>query len=136
MAADSLQPLAPAFQLDGVHAGFLQETPGIPHGFDRRGLVGHKGHVANQQGVLRPASHSFAVVQHILHGDRQGVGVAQDHHAERIAYQDGIDAGLVDRQSGGIIIGRQHADDLAVLLALAQGVRGDFFPFDGIRDGN
>ena len=42
-----------------------------------------------------PRDNRAAVMEHLLHRDGQGVFVAQHHHAQRIADQDGINAGLV-----------------------------------------
>ena len=69
MSPDGLQSFTAAFQLDGVHAGLLQEATGIAQGILGRGLVGHERHIAHQQSVSRTARHSFAVMQHILHGN-------------------------------------------------------------------
>jgi len=124
---DGLQALAPALQLDGVHQAFLQEAPGVAHGFLGVDLVAHEGHIADQEGVFRPARHRPAVVDHVCHGDLQGVLVAQHHHAQRVAHQDGVDTHLVERRGGGVVVRRQHGDGFAALFLLQQRARGYFF---------
>jgi hypothetical protein len=51
------------------------------------------------------------MMDHLVHGYGDGVLVAQDHHAQRIAHKDDIDAGLVENQGRRKIVGRQ-GDDL------------------------
>ncbi len=86
-----------------------------------------KGISPISRAALGAARHRPAVVQHILHGDRQGVGIAQHHHTQRIAHQDDIDSRLVDGQGGRIIVGGEHGDGFAALLLAAQRQRRDFF---------
>ena len=51
---DNICALAAAFQLHRIHAGFLQEPPGVAHRLLDRNLVRHERHIADQQGELAP----------------------------------------------------------------------------------
>ena len=81
-------------------------------------------------GALRPAAHRASVVQHLVHGDRQRVGVAQGHHGEGVAHQDRIDSGGLEGACRGVVVGGEHGDGLAALPLLLQGQDG------GLRTGS
>ena len=119
----------PAFELDGVHAGFLEETPGVFDGLAGGDLVGHKRHVTDQQGVFGAAGDSFTVVEHIVHGDGQGAFITQHDHAEGITHQDHVHAHLVHDQGGGIVVGGEHADGLVARFHRLDEASGDFLTF-------
>ena len=115
----------PAFQLDGIHAGFLQKAPGIAHRLAGGGLVRHERHVADEVRGLGAARHGLGVVEHVFHGHGQGGLVAQHHHAQGVAHQDGVDPGAVHGQRGGIVVGGEHRNRLPALLLGAQAGGGD-----------
>ena len=75
---------------------------------------------------LRAAFDGGRVDDHLVHGDGHGGVVAQHHHAQRIADENQIDAGFVDGQRAGIIIGGDHRDGFAALFLGVQGGDGDF----------
>ncbi len=86
--------------------------------------------------VFRPAGHRPAVVEHIGHGYRQGIFIAQDHHAQGVANQDGVNFRLVDGQGGRVIVSRQHGQNLTAGFLQTEAPGGDFFTddfFDVIR---
>ena len=103
--ADRICPFAPAFEFDRVHAAVLQKTPRIADGIFHRNLIRHERHIAHQQRRLCPASHGAGVMEHFIHGNGQGVFVAENNHPERISDEDGIDARLVHCQRSGIVVG-------------------------------
>src|SRR3990172_10328426 len=70
-----------------------------------------------------------AMVEHVLHGDGQGVGVAKNYHTQGITDQNSVDAGTVHRQGGGIVIGCKHSYRLTVLFLLAEIPNGKFGAF-------
>jgi hypothetical protein len=43
-------------------------------------------------------------MEHVFHGDAQGVVVAEDGHAERITHEQEIDAGFVDETCCGVVV--------------------------------
>jgi hypothetical protein len=63
------------------------------------------------------------VIDDVVERDRHRRIVALDHHAERIADEHDIDAGLVDQRGVARVVGGQARDLLAVRLHLAE--RGD-----------
>ena len=74
---DGLDDPAAALELDGVHAG-LQELDGVLDGVRARALVAAEGEIADQQLVRGAARHRASVVEHLGHGHRDGVGIAED----------------------------------------------------------
>ncbi len=104
--------LATALELDRVHARVLDEAPGVAYRVAGVGLVAQERHVAHEQRTVRPAAHRAGVVQHLLHGDRQRVGVPEDDHGQRVADQEGIDSRRVGGARGGEVVGREHRDGL------------------------
>ncbi|MNT73759.1 hypothetical protein D3C72_2125030 [compost metagenome] len=86
--------------------------------------VGHEGQVADDQRALVTALHSRGVVGHVGHADRQGAVVTLQDHAEGVAHQQYIHAGLAGSLGEGGIVGRQHGDFLAFELELLQGGQG------------
>ena len=79
-------------------------------------VIRGEGHVGHQEGALHPAAHGAGVVQHLLHGDRQGVLVAQHDHAERVAHQHHVDAGLVDQARAGVVVGCEAGNEFVTLF--------------------
>ena len=83
------------FDLDRRGAPLLDEAQGV-----RDRLIGTEmeravRHVGDQQRALEPSAHRLHVMEHLVHGDRQGVGVAEHDHGERVADQHHVDAGGV-----------------------------------------
>jgi len=87
--------LGGTFQLDAVHPGFFDMPPSVVNGFGRIGLIRHKRHIADQQRALGRATDRLGVMNHLVHGHRRGAAVAKHDHAERVAHQNHVDAGLV-----------------------------------------
>ena len=111
--------LAAALQLHRVHVRLLQVAPGVADRLAAAHLVGHERHVADQQGARRAARHRLAVVQHLVHGHRHRVAVAQHGHGQGVADQDGIHPRLVHQLRRRVVVRRQHGDRPArVPLAL------------------
>ena len=92
---DQLGPRA--LDLDRLRARLLDEADGVADrllGPEVERAVGHVGH---QQGALDAAADGPGVVEHLVHGHRQGVGVAEHDHGEGVAHQDDVDPGRVGR---------------------------------------
>jgi hypothetical protein len=70
--------------------------------------------------------HRLAVVDHLVHRHRERVGIAQRDHPERIADQDRVDPGRVQRARDGVVVGGEHCDRLALLLLAPEIADGDF----------
>ena len=113
-----------ALELDRLRMSLLDQPAGVGQGVVLRGLVGEKGHVGDQKRVGERPAHGGGVVNHVLHGHRQGVGVAEHGHSQRVAHQDGVDAGLLDQARHGVIVGGHHRDLLARALLLLHAENG------------
>ncbi len=122
--ADELD--ARAFDLDGFGAGLLDEADGVGDGLGDRAVIAAEGHVGHDERAAHGAAHGARVVQHLVDGDGQRVFVAEDDHGERVADEDEIDAGLVDKARGGVVVGGERGDGLALALHLAERGHGDF----------
>lgn|GEM_PF-5412723 len=53
-------------------------------------LVGHVGHIADQEDVGHAAAYSLCMADHIVHGDWQGAVVTQHGHAQAVTNQDHV----------------------------------------------
>jgi hypothetical protein len=112
-AADEFGARGAAFDLDGLGAGLLDEAEGVAGGVAQGGVVGAVGHVGDEEGAAEAAGDGAGVVEHLVEGDGEGVFVAEDDHAERVADQDHVDAGLVDQARGGIVVCGERGDGMA-----------------------
>ena len=83
-------------------------------------MVAAVGHVDDEQGALDGAADGAGVVQHVVHGDAEGVWVAEDGHAEGVADEEDVDAGLVDQAGGGVVVGGEGGDGGGALLLRQQ----------------
>ena len=115
-----------AFELDGVAAAFLHEAAGVVHGVVNGCLVGHEGHVADDEGVFCAARYGFGVMDHVFHCDRQGVFIAEHDHAEGIADEQHVDACFVHELGRRIVVGREHGNLVVVVLLRLQRSDGIF----------
>ena len=113
---DAVRHFHTAFQLHGVGARLLHEAAGVHHRVVDAGLIRHEGHIDDDECVLRAAGHSGPVVDHVLHRHRYGVAQTEHDVAERVADEDGINAGLVHEPCRGVVVGGDHRDLLALGL--------------------
>ena len=88
-------------------------------------MIGAEGHVSHQKGVLHGAAHGAGVMQHLVHGDRQGAVIAEHDLGERVSDEDEVHAGFIGQARGGVIVGGERDDGLVLALLLRQGVDGD-----------
>ena len=114
-----------ALELDRVAAALLHQLAGVGHALLDRRLVRHERHVADDVRAARPAGDGAAVVDDLVERDRQGRVVALHDHAERVADEQHVGAGLVEQARERGVVGGEHGDPLASLLHLPQGVDGD-----------
>ena len=59
-----------------------------------------------------PRDDGARVVEHVVDGDAERVGIAEDDHAEGVADEDDVGAGGVGDLRAGIVVGGDHADAL------------------------
>jgi peptidoglycan/xylan/chitin deacetylase (PgdA/CDA1 family) len=117
---------ARTLDFDRLGAGLLDEADGVDEAFGHRAVIAAEGHVGHKEGAANGAADGASVVQHLVHGDGEGVFVAQDHHGQRVAYQDEVDAGFVGEARGGVVVGGESGDGLALALHLSKRGHGDF----------
>ena len=60
-----------------------------------------------------PAAHRRAVADHVVHRDRQGAVEAEHGHAQAVADQDHVDAGLLLQVGGRIVVAGQPGDEVS-----------------------
>jgi len=89
----------PALEFDGGSGAVLQHLSRCGHGLIDAALVTEEGQIRDDQrllvgGALQPAAHGPGVHHHLLQGHREGGGMAEDHHRQRVAHQDGVRPGL------------------------------------------
>ena len=92
---DQLRALFPTLDLDDFGPAFLHETRGISNGVLGINLIRPVRHVRHQHRTLHAAPHRLHMVQHLVHGDRERVLVAEHGLRQRIPHQHHIDASLV-----------------------------------------
>jgi hypothetical protein len=101
------------FDLHRRGASLLDEAQGVGDRLLRPEMEGAERHVGDEESALQPASHRFHVMEHLVHGHRQRVGVAQDHHGERIADQDHVDARGIGTARLRVVVGGDHHQPFA-----------------------
>ena len=110
-----------AFQLDRLGSALFYQAARINNRVIHRSLVRHKRHVRHNQSVFRSSGDRFCVVNHILHGDRQGIFISQAHHSHGITYQNRVNPRLIHKLGKGIIVCRQHGNLLFFLFGFFKG---------------
>ena len=99
-----------AFDFYGVAAGFLEGASAVEEGLLGGGLVGHEGHVEDDEGVAGAADDGGGVADHVVEGDGEGVGMAEEGGADGVADEDEGDAGVVQDAGGAVVVGGEAGD--------------------------
>ena len=89
-------------------------------------MIAAEGHVGDDQGAMDGAANGAGVVKHFVHGDGEGVFMAEDDHGKRVADEQQVDAGFVDEAGAGVVVGGERGDGFALALHFAEGGHGDF----------
>ncbi len=95
--------IQPSFEFDGVGTG-LDELARTGHGL-RGGVVGVDWQVRDHHRPRDGTTHNRGMIDHLLQCHRCRVLVSGDHHAERIPYQNQLDAGFVTKSGGRVVVG-------------------------------
>ena len=90
-------------------------------------MVSHERHIAHNQGVFSAADDGFGMVNHDIHGYRQGIFIAQDYHPQTITDQNDGNITAIDNFCGGVIVSGEHGNFLAVLFHIADVIDGNAF---------
>ena len=113
-----------AFELDDVGA-CLHQLGGGGKSLLAALLVGAERQVGDNHRVLVAAGDGGGVVAHLGQGNGQG-GIAPLHgHAQRVAHQQGIDAGTVHQRGETGFVAGEHGDFLAFGFHFLQGGDGN-----------
>ena len=94
---------------------------------DRLGLghvVAEPRQVGDDEAVGLGPSDRGRVVHHVLHGDLQGVFVAEHHHRQRVADENEVGAGFADHARGGRVVRGQHDQRVITVALLGRGDLG------------
>ena len=118
---------ARAFDLDGFGAGLFDEADGVGDALGHGGVITAEGHVGHDERAANGAANGARVVQHLVNGDGKGVFMAENDHGQRVADQDEVDACLVNKARGGVVVGGERRDGLALALHFAERRHGDFW---------
>ncbi|MNP31017.1 hypothetical protein D3C76_1241200 [compost metagenome] len=112
-----------AFELDHVCAGLHQ------HGAVGERLVGggisHEWQVSQNQRALIAALDAGNVVGHFSRGDRQRAVVPLQYHAQGVAHEQDLNAGLAGGLREGRVVAGQHGYFLTLELQALQGGQGN-----------
>ena len=120
---------AVAFDLHPLRPRLLDEADGVGHRVVGAEVERAIGHVRHQQGALDAPAGRFGVVDHLVHGDRQRVRMAQHDHGERVAHQDDVHSGRVGRAPLREVVGGDHHDAVAALGCSCHPGNRDAFRF-------
>jgi len=71
------------------------------------------------------APHCTRVVEHLRHGNGQGIFIAQHHHAEGVADQNHVNASLIQQPRAGIVVGGQTSDEFLTLFLFEKSGRSN-----------
>ena len=103
--ADLAENALPAFQLDRIDVGFLEESPRVSYRVLVAHLVAHEGHVAHDECVRRGAANGLAVNDALIHRHGDSPIVAVDAHPEGITDEQHIHPSRLSELSRRIVVG-------------------------------
>lgn len=69
-----------ALDFHRINTGLFHQPTSVSDHIRDSGLIGHRRYIARPQNCAWCLSDRFAVINHLIHGYRQGVGVAEDTH--------------------------------------------------------
>ena len=87
---------------------FLNQAACIDNRIINGGLIGHEGHVRNNQCIFCAAGHGFGMMQHILHGNCQRILITKADHTQRITDQNRVNASFINQLGCRIVVCREH----------------------------
>jgi hypothetical protein len=90
----------------------------------RRFLVAAERHVGDEEAALAAARDAARVVGHVGEGHRQRGVVSLQHHAERVADQQAVQAGGVEHRGEARVVAGEHGYFHAIVAQLLQRLDG------------
>ena len=121
-----LSPALATLDLHSLGPRLFHKAGGISNRVLGVHMIGTVGHVDDQQGVLHAAPHRPRMVQHFVHGDGEGIFVAEHGLRQGIAHQDNVDPSFVHQTRSGIVVGRNAGDGFVTKLFPPQDCGGNF----------
>src|SRR5262249_21786391 len=112
-------------ELDRLRACLFQDPPGVPQRLFRADLIGEERHIHQRQRPPCAPAHRLRMVEHRLHGDRNGIPVAQDGCTDGVTHKDNINPGVIEQPCRGVVVTGDHHDLLTPLLLLEKEGHGD-----------
>jgi len=114
-----------ALELHRSGRAVLEHPAGGGHGIVEAALVAEEGQIGDDQRLLcwralQPPADGAGVQDHLFERDRQGGGVTEHHHRQRIPHQDHIGTGLFHQCPRQGIPGGEHGDRPTLLLVAEQ----------------
>ena len=106
--------LHPTFQLDHLGPTRFHQFPGIVVRL-RPGFITSIRHIDNDQRALTGPADYSGVVNHVFHGNGQGISFTMQDHAQRITHQGDFNAGCI-QYSGKTCVIRGQADNFLTRL--------------------
>src|SRR5258705_8319212 len=106
----------PTLELDGLGTCLFEKSSGILQRLFPARLIRKKRHVADQQRAFAPARDQARVINHLVHGHSQSIGLALNHTAQRVADQQHFDPRLVEDPRKRVIVCRETGNLFAALL--------------------
>ena len=94
-------------------------------------VIAAEGHICDDQRATDGAADGAGVVEHLVHGDGEGVFMAEDDHGERVADEEQVDSSFVDQAGAGVVVGGERGDGLALALHFGERGHGDFCHGEG-----
>ena len=107
MAAIASAVRSPPSSLTACAPPSFTSRPAFLQCLRRSELEGHERQVGYDHRPLRSTGNATCVVDHLVERDRQRCRMPLHHHAERIAHENRIDAGLVQQAGERIVVCRQ-----------------------------
>ena len=116
---DDAHLLRAALELHHARTALLHQAHGILQCLLRRGIA-HERQIGDEERPVQAARHGPRVIDHVVDRDRHRGVVSLDHHAERVADQHQIDAGLIEQHRKTGVVTGERGDGLAVLAHAPQ----------------
>lgn len=111
--ADFFRLAGSAFELYGIGAGCDEAAGG---GECLAGsIVGVYRKVRDDEGGRAGAGDGGEVMENVIESDVGGVRESEDDHAEGIADEEKIDAGLIEKAGGGVVVAGEGGDGIEAL---------------------
>jgi len=111
----------------------LHELNGVSHGEIYRYLITAERHVGDDPRRPIALRNACRVIGHVLGGYPKRCRVPLEHHSERIAHQNHINACLVEYAGQCCVIAGEHGDLLSRSVQFAKAMQRDWFSLSHVN---